>query len=286
LAFPSLLTEPGRVVGDVYEHLYVSATGGYDGLDPSGGYPFYARTLAIGLGWPLLLAAIGGMCWSVWRRCSSSLVVAALPLAMLLVLGSQRLYFARFALPALPALIVEASVALEAVIVWRPVAGALVAVLIAVPTAIDSLRFDMIVARPDTRTLAREWVEMGLPPGSTLAVDAAPLGPTLPTQDAHVVVADDWSLFDLTPADYRDRGIDYLVVSSFTSEAPATDPEREARRVAFAKELASQATVVAQFRPYEGDIEPPFNYDNIYAPYASLDQLERPGPIVTIYRLT
>jgi hypothetical protein len=143
------------------------------------------------------------------------------------------------------------------------------------------------MTRPDTRTLAREWFQSGgLPPGSTVAVDAPPLGPVLSTQDAQVAVADDWSLFDLTPAEYRERGIDYLVVSSFTSEARALDPTREERRVAFADELTKHGIVVAQFRPYAGDREPPFDYDNIYAPYSSLDQLERPGPTITVYRLT
>ena len=33
---------------------------------------------------------------------TASLVVASLPVVLLVVLGSQRLYFARFALPALP----------------------------------------------------------------------------------------------------------------------------------------------------------------------------------------
>jgi hypothetical protein len=82
------------------------------------------------------------------------------------------------------------------------------------------------------------------------------------------------------------RGIDYVVVSSFTAEARAVDPDREVRRQAFAAELPAQASVVAQFRPYAGHVEPPFDYDNIYAPYSNLDQLERPGPTITVYRLT
>jgi hypothetical protein len=286
VAFPSLLTEPGRVAGDVYEHLYVSAAGGYDGIDPSGGYVFYARTLAIGLGWPLVGMALAGITLSVVRRCSSSLVVATLPVAMLLVLGSQKLYFARFALPALPALIVEASLALDAVVAYRTVLGALAILVVGLPTLVDSVRFDSLMARPDTRTLAREWIDPTLPTAATLAVDAPPLGPSLEDTHHQVIVANDWSLFDLTPADYRTRGIDYVVVSSFAADARAIDATREARRQAFADDLRSQASVVAQFRPYDGDVAPPFDYDNIYAPYLNLDRLERPGPTITVYRLT
>jgi hypothetical protein len=289
IAFPSLVTEPARVLGDVYAHLYLSATGGYDGLDPSGGYVFYARTLAVGLGVPLMLTALGGIAWSVARRQWSSVVVATLPLAMLLVLGSQKLYFARFALPALPALVVEASVALDALLAWRGIVGVAAVVLVATPTLVDSVRFDAIMTRPDTRTLAREWIEASLPAGSTLAVDAPPLGPTLSSSDGlSVAVANDWSLFDLTPADFRARGIDYVVVSSFASEARAVDPARESRRQAFAAELPAHASIVAQFRPdaFEDSVRPAFEYDQIYAPYTHLDAIDRPGPTVTIYRLT
>ncbi len=292
VAFPSLATEPTRVIGDVYLHLYLSATGGYDGLDPSGGYVFYARALAIGLGVPMACMAIAGVLLSGVRRHWSSLVVAALPLAMLLVLGSQKLYFARFALPALPALVVEASVALDALLAWRAALGVLAALFVAAPTLVDSVRFDAIMTRADTRTLAREWIDASLPAGSTLAVDAPPLGPTLSPAGSNggdrlnVVVANDWSLFDLTPAEYRARGIDYVVVSSFTSEARAVDPAREAHRQAFATQLPAEASLVAQFRPYAGNVEPPFVYDQIYAPYADLDRVDRPGPTVSIYRLT
>jgi hypothetical protein len=286
VAFPSLLSEPGRVVSDIYTHLYLAASAGYDGIDPSGGYLFYARTLVIGLGWPLLLMAVAGVCWSVARRNTSSLVVATLPLAMLFVLGSQKLYFARFALPALPALLVEASLALDVLLAWRPVLGMAAAALVALPTLVDSVRFDALLSRSDTRTLAREWIARTLPADASLAVDAPPLGPTLGAERPNVLVAEDWSLFDLTPDDYRARGIDYVVVSSFTADARAIEPGRETRRQAFAVEMPAQANVVAEFRPYVGDSAPPFNYDDIYAPYASLDKRERPGPTITVYRLT
>jgi hypothetical protein len=284
--FPSLVTEPRRVISDVYLHLYLSATGGYDGLDPSGGYVVYARTLLTGLGVPLTLAAIGGMAWSAMRRHWSSLIVASLPVAMVVVLGSQNLYFARFALPALPALIVEASLAIEALLAWRAAPGIAAALLVALPTLLDSVRFDTIMTRTDTRTLAREWIEASLPAGSSLAVDAPPLGPTLDPTRLQVAVANDWSLFDLTPAEYRARGIDYVVVSSFTSEARAVDPEREARREAFAAELPAHSSVVAQFRPFRGDSGPAFAYDQIYGPYTDFGALDRPGPTITVYRLT
>jgi hypothetical protein len=283
VAFPSLLIEPGRVLNDIYVHLYLEASGGYDGLDPSGGYVFYARTLVIGLGWPLVAAAIAGVVMSAARRDVAGLVVASLPAAMLAVLGSQQLYFARFVLPALPALIVMASLALEALVTRQAVLGWAAVVLVALPTLADAIRFDALLTQTDTRSLARQWLETSLPGDATFAVDAPPLGPRI-TGGGAEVAADD-ALFDLSPDDYRARGVEYLIVSSFVADARAVDPAREAQREAFLKALPSQAVLAAQFRPYAGDDAPPFVYDQIYGPYTDLDRLERPGPTVSVYRL-
>ena len=285
--FPSLVTETGRVVHDIYVHLIVAALGGYDGLDPSGGYVFYARTLGIGLGWLLVAAAAAGLALSVARRDRPSLVIASLPLAMLAGLGAKQLYFARFLLPTLPALIVEAALPLDVVAASWPAAGLAATLLVATPTLVDSIRLDTVLARADTRTLARDWIERSLPAGSVVAVDAPPLGPALGDDGQHrMLVANGWSLFDLTRDDYRAHGVDYLVVSSFTSEARAMDPRREARRAAFFAALPREASTVAEFRPYSAERPPPFAYDQIYAPFDALEQLDRPGPTITIYRLS
>ena len=285
VGFPSLLTEPARVGQDVYTHLYVAARTGYDGIDTSGGYLFYVGALGVGLGWPLLIAAFVGAVLLVQehRRRRPALVVAALPLVFLGVLGSQRLYFARFALPAVPVLIVIASLALDRLMSVQRLVGGLAALLVALPTGVDSVRFDAILNQADTRTLASTWIGTNLPPSASLAGDTPPFGPGLASPGA---VPPTDAVFDLSPAEYRMDGVEYLVVSSFTLEARAIDPTREARREAFGPELAGSATVVAQFRPYAGAAEPRFAYDQVYGPWTALDRLVGPGPTITIYRLT
>jgi hypothetical protein len=94
------------------------------------------------------------------------------------------------------------------------------------------------------------------------------------------------AVYDVPLATYLANGVAYLVTSSFVSEARAVDPRREARRVDFNAALGQRATIVAQFRPYAGQTEPAFTYDQVYGPYWALDELERPGPTVTVYRLS
>jgi 4-amino-4-deoxy-L-arabinose transferase-like glycosyltransferase len=274
-AFPSLLTEPQRVIGDVYTHLYLEAANGYDGLDPSGGYIFYARTLVIALGWPLLVATVDGAVLSAARRHWPSVVVLSLPVAMLAVLGSQQLYFARFALPVLPALIVQASLAVDALLARQAVIGVVALTIAAAVTLTDAIRFDGLITQTDTRTLAVQW----LPTAALYAADAPPLGPPLPQQ--RNLAADGAALYDTSLDAYRGRGVEYLIVSSFTADARAVDPAREAKRLAFNAALANEQ-LVATFSP--GDVT--FVYDQIYGPYTDLERLERPGPKIGVYRLT
>lgn len=284
VAFPSLLTEPGRVLHDVYLHLYLGARGGYDGLDPAGGYVFYGHSLVIGLGWPLVVAVLGGLWLAVIGRNRDLLVVAVLPVAMIGVLGAQQMYFVRFLLPTLPALIVLAAAALHRVIAVQPLVGLAALILVALPTVADAVRFDVLVTRADTRRQASDWIATHLPGGARVAVDAPPLGPPL-SEPQQVLATNASSLFDLTLEEYRARGVAYVVASSFTSDVRPIDRGRDARRVAFYAQLARDAELVAQFRPYTGSSPPTFIYDQIYAPFGALDQLERPGPTVSVYRL-
>jgi len=265
-------------------HLYLGATGGYDGLDPAGGQVFYAKSLVIGLGWPLVIALAAGLLMTVLCRDRRLLVVAALPLAMIVVLGPQQMYFARFLLPTLPALLVLAAAALSRLWAIRPAIGLTAALVVAIPTLVDAVRFDILLTREDTRRQAADWVAAQLPRDAILAADAPPLGPPLAMSGARVLGGSEGALFDLSQAEYRARGVEYVIASSFTSEVRAIDPARDARRLAFYVQLDRDAQRVAQFQPFAGSDAPPFVYDQIYAPFNALDKLERPGPTITVYR--
>ncbi|HYN87659.1 MAG TPA: glycosyltransferase family 39 protein, partial [Ardenticatenaceae bacterium] len=295
IAFPPLLLEPGRVAGDIYTHLYLSGRNGYDGMDPAGGYVYYLKVLVVGLGWPLLLAAGAGLVHSAVRRDQRLLVIAALPVALYAFMGQQRMYFARFILPALPPLLVLAATVSDAGVarllqrVNRPgLAAAVVAitgVLLGARPALDAVRFDRLLAREDTRTQARAWIEAHIPAGTRIAVDWFPFGPPLSPDRHDLLVADGWALFDLTIEEYRQQGINYLVASSYTYDLPLRDPQSDRRRQAFYTAMREEALLIEEFRPYAGEADGGFVYDRIYAPFDHLGALERPGPTVRIYQL-
>ena len=285
IAFPPMLTEAGRVLGDIYVNTILPSRLGWEGLDPAGGYVFYLKVLGWGIGLPMVALACIGLGRALVQREWPLLVVALLPVSLYIFLGASHLYFARFLLPTLPAVAVLVAVVLDDLARPAPVLAALLTGVVLAGTLPNSLRFDTLLTRTDTRTAARAWVQTNLPAGARVAAEPVAEGPPLSQLPVDLVTPDGHALFDLTLDDYRNQGIAYIVTSSFTAEAPNLDPARNQRRLAFYDSLRRDGEQVAEFRPYSG-AEPEFVYDRLYGPIDSLAEFEQPGPTITIFRLS
>ena len=188
VAFPSLLMEPGRVLADVELHDWQPARIGYDGLDPAGALAYYVKALGWGLGWPLTVAALGGLILTSISRDRPLAVVASVPLALALVLGNQRLFFVRLLLPAVPAMLVLAAAASEAVTSrmrprWQPAMRIALVAVLAVGPLIGALRFDWLLTGLTAAPRRSSGWRRQLPADATLALDARPPRPTSERSD-------------------------------------------------------------------------------------------------------
>lgn len=284
IAFPPMITEARRVLGDIWVFLVLPSRLGYEGLDPDGAYVYYFKTLGLGIGWPMLALAVLGVGTALVRRDWPVLVVASLPVCLYLIMGASHMFFARFLLPGLPALIVLAAVVLADLARRARLAAALLATLVVATTLPNSLRFDVLLTRPDTRTVARGWVQIHLPSAARVAVELPPFGPPLDHLPLDLVVPEDHALYDVPLDDYRRQGIEYVVTSSYSADAPDLDPARNARRLEFYAALSREAVEVAEFLPYH-DAEPAFVYDRVHGPFDSLAEFDQPGPTIRIFRL-
>jgi hypothetical protein len=290
VSFPSLFLETDRVLRGISMNVYQGQLG-YDGIDPAGGYVFYAKALLGGLGLPLLLAACVGLIVSVVRRERPWLVIASLPLTLYLVMGYEKMYFARYLLPAVPPLLLFAARAVDDLIqiIPRPRLRSAIVILLfvalAMPTLVNSIRFDYISTQTDTRTLARAWIESHLPRGAHIAIDWYPFAPALSPAQFDLLIANGWALYDLSLDEYRERGVEYLVATSFTYDQWVLDHGRDVRRRAFYAQLEQEAAMIVEFRPFVSDEPLAFVYDQLFAPYDHLERLERPGPTVRVYKL-
>lgn len=133
----------------------------YDaGPTPPGAIYFPAVVLPAAFGWPGLLLCLGGLVWCVRAR-RGAFLIAYVGFFYAVVLGPLHRTFVRYASPLVPALAVAGGVAAASIVArWpqrRLVHAALALVVLAIP-AVRLGAFDRLMARPDTRDLARDWL--------------------------------------------------------------------------------------------------------------------------------
>ncbi|MGB8645938.1 MAG: glycosyltransferase family 39 protein [Anaerolineae bacterium] len=268
---------------------------------------FYLDVLEIGWGWPLVILAAAGLGRVLWSRQRQDFLILLFPVlfaALLLQASAASSAFARYSVPALPFLAWLAAIAVVWVVDWaggrwnvqaRTVALVVVAGALVIIPAIRIVQLDHLWTQVDTRTLAKEWIETQVPAGSKIAMQW--YGPALAT--ATHPEANSSRVYDVLQVDpfdsspnwysldyYRSQGFDYLVLSSFIYDLRRIDPRDNQTRSDFYQGLASQADLVAEFRPFDGKQEPPFFFEELWGPITALDQFTRPGPTIQIYRIT
>jgi hypothetical protein len=269
-------------------------------VDTVPGWLFYLKTLNYGLGTLLLGLALVGflrrLVMAVHVRDRMSILLLSFPLLYFLPMSSTRHYFARYALPLVPFCALfgtEAVMAISARVGARRAGGgwsltAVLVVLVIAATAQPlswSVKHGVILARQDTRTLAKQWIEANIPAGAKIAMDWPVYGPPLSREVYRVDEVWGAGLSRHPIEWYREEDFDYLVASSFIYNIPLLDNDLDDRRQAFYATLDRELEVVQEFRPGKGDVEPPFIFDEIYGPTIGLWQRKRPGPVIKIYRL-
>jgi len=119
--------------------------------------------LAGGLGLPLELLCLLGLVWLLLRRDSITFLFLSFPALFFLFLA-RGLGWARYDLPLLPFLVIAGAFVIQRLVDRLPAHRqgwimAVVGILIAAPSLLTCLQFDYLITRPDTRFLARQWLE-------------------------------------------------------------------------------------------------------------------------------
>ncbi|MCC7105509.1 MAG: hypothetical protein IT307_10235, partial [Chloroflexi bacterium] len=300
---PFAALDGGRFIRDIVATSRTGVGGRWLG-QPTGPVPLlYVATLLQGLGLAPLLAAVVGAVVSWRSRRAACVVVAILPLCYLGFMATRSAAFPRFALPTLPFLCLFAGLGL----VWlmarlslsklRLGQGVLVALTLAQSLANDALQARLLLQR-DTRILANQWVQANLPPGSHVMIehyslwDLSSRGRTFTPNTARLRVEQ----FRLTLEGEAARGYlppdaDYVVTSSlvfdryFVGSPRPRWAETASRYAELHRKLDDAGDVVARFSPGWGGRELPYRLEDAATPFWSLDEYERPGPTLRVYRL-
>lgn len=269
-------------------------------------WKLYALMLEITWGIPILLALIIGLARFVWRHEPEDTIFAVFPvtyLAILLNASAASSAFARYLVPILPFLAFLSADGLVWLVDWgfrgwslgpRHLFLATATVILMIIPMMRSIRLDIIWRNTDTRTLALEWIEENIPAGARLAVQW--YGPPLATRDdpepGTTQTYDVTMLYPFSKEPerftldyYRQNGFDYLVISSHVYKIPFADEALNQARKNFYMDLMTSARLVAEFKPYDGEQEPAYIFEQMWGPIISLYDLDRPGPTIKIFAL-
>jgi Dolichyl-phosphate-mannose-protein mannosyltransferase len=266
------------------------------------GWIYYLWTLTWGFGWVPAIAAAGGavLAWRADR--GRALLLLAFPVLLFFFLGGQARHFGRWFLPAYPALTVLAAYAAVRAVdalpsaLWprrRALVLGVAATLLLVQGLWSNVRVNTVLAKTDTRTLARDWVARNVPLGSGMVVEPA----VFPVDFLRVgKPRAGYRLFPIKPPfqayekkltpdlidTYRRGGYCWVMVASYQHDRGLKANLANAR--AYYQRLDAESTVPALFSPYRHGAKPVgFNFDLSfdYLPRAYL----RPGPLLEVHRL-
>lgn len=265
------------------------------------GWLYYASSLTWGLGWLPALAAVVGGVLALRADRARALLLLLFPLALLLYLGSEGRYFARWLLPAYPPLCILAAYAavrgVDALRVSRRRRGLVLAALTAALVAQGlsaSVRVSAALGRTDTRAQARSWLIGHVPAGTGLVVEPflpqgflTVGGRTAPERYVRYRIDRPFQAYEkrLEPAkidQYRRFGYCVVVTGSHQRELGLRAGLAGAR--AYYQRLDRESVLLGRFSPYyahQGPVE--FSHDFSFNWYPTA--YERPGPLIDVRKL-
>jgi Dolichyl-phosphate-mannose-protein mannosyltransferase len=285
---PYLLLDHARALHDL-RSLQASTSMGMTPPELLGrGWTYHLpHSLWYGVGWPMLISALGGMAWMAVRHPGPALVLGSFPVAYYVAAGSGYNVFVRYMLPVVPFLCVfagyfvaSAASSLAQAIRLRPaLVAAALGLAVAAPPALNVVQFDRLLTREDSRIVAGRWLAENVPAGASMFISGNRYGH--PALDF---------------ARYRQFGFDYRG-NTFTADRRPTSelpqwlviqraeipyshvPEPVEKLITHGYQLAHMV------RAYSPDARNFYDVqDGFYLPFGSFDRVERPGPNVLIYR--
>jgi hypothetical protein len=242
--------------------------------------------MALGVG--LLVLALASLAWALARREAGGILLASFAVPFFLEMGSLHAVFVRYMTPLVPVLCLFAATALIDLarrtwlprVAWLPVT---LGVLVLIEPLHSAMGYDHLVHHKDTRVQVYQFLRT-VPDG----LHAATYGPsvtwrsTLPRWRPEFYAKDPAQTWAEALELLRAHGVRYFLVhhSELDVFSP-TIPELEAA-------VRQAGTLVRVFSPYHPGVHAQPVYDRVDAyffPVGRFRGLERPGPLVVVYRL-
>ncbi len=312
--------------------MQASLAGGSDpvklGTTAGSGTAYYLWTFTWGLGWiPSLAAVGGGVLLIARRRLTLALVLLPAAVVFILFMGDQQRFFGRWLMPVFEIVALLGAYGMVELVRWlvrargvpAVLAGAAATVIVLGQGVASAIHNDSVLARPDTRNLARAWMVGHVPAGARVVIEpvvgdswAADVGRSLPDTasgarwrrfptwetdiDAagrplapgqHRYVLVDQYERTLRPeliSEYEATGYCWVVIGSLQAGRSFAQPTVARAAIAYYAQLANQARLLYHVSPFGGNRHAvPFSFDWSIDYYPA--QYARPGPEISVYRL-
>lgn len=287
-ATPYFFLDWPRTVADFnYQRGYIL----YGVPNPQAGYGWgwlWLNAMPDSLSWPLVALFALAMGWAVLRPGQGTWALLAFIWLAFLGMTQSHYVFYRYVMVPLPAMVILAGGMIATVFAWvrarigpRRAVGAVtlgLAILL-FPAAVRDVQLDRLLARRDTRSLAHQWIDAHISPGSVIAATdpGTPYGkPPL-----------EWGRYRIVPfvnlAVARAQGAHWVMSDSFPPLAYYSPGPSSAQLA----ELGVHATLRFDANPLvTGAPTPVFDpNDAFYAPLVHIDSMTRPGPRVRVWEL-
>jgi 4-amino-4-deoxy-L-arabinose transferase-like glycosyltransferase len=290
----------GFVVGTPYSVLdYRAFAGGLSfdlrhlagghGVDVGAAWIYHLQTtLPAGLSVPVCVAALAGVVPLLKRGGQPALIVLAFCAALYGSMATGHTVFFRYVLPLVPPICLSAAALVSWAAEWlaprlslKPamIAGVIAAV-VGIPTLVNSVWLDMLLARTDTRLVAGDWLAAHVKKDDSFYDAGNGYAQVfLGGVRAHVWKFETWDTRSKSFGEPSDRLPEWLVLPQSPLEVYTFVPGelREAAKTQYDLAYLVRASVEPDPGVYD-------KQDAFFLPIARLGSVLRPGPTIAIYR--
>lgn len=176
LTSPYCLLDFGHLVKGLKWELYAQVNhADFANIRGGGLWRHFRDTLGGGVGWPVLLASLAGLGSLNKKNGGVLLILLSFVTTVYFYVGHSYLVFSRYMLPLTPFIALLAALFLSDLVdrltqKKRVLLCAMLAVLLATPSALRIYCHDRDLTLPDSRNLAAEWIEARVGKGQSVAV--------------------------------------------------------------------------------------------------------------------